>query len=182
MTIEIKEKGTREFYTETINVASQYKGLIKKPDRKIIDLKKNQRDMAILYTVLGIIWFCLSLSQGFSLWKTVFVIALFILAVTSAFIMHNMKSQADKMLAYDRPAIITLDEDGVELKREHSNIMRLSWDNVAFVRSFKESTSFFAKDASGIVISVTNKYKDQIMEYLNTNDIGIQIVNMEKAG
>ena len=36
--------------------------------------------------------------------------------------------------------------------------------------------------ASGIVISVTNKYKDQIMEYLNANNTGIQIINMEKAG
>ncbi len=72
-----------------------------------------------------------------------------------------------------------MDENGVEINKGDTQIIRLGWDNVAFVRTFKESTSFFAKDASGIVISVTNKYKEQIMEYLNTNDTGVQIICTE---
>jgi len=80
----------------------------------------------------------------------------------------------------DRTSTVTLDDNGVEINKGDTQIIRIGWNNVAFVRIFKESTSFFAKDASGIVISVTNKYKDQIMEYFNKNNIGVQIINMEK--
>lgn len=79
----------------------------------------------------------------------------------------------------ERTSIITLDDNGVEINKGNSQVIRIAWENVAFVRSFKESISFFAKDASGIVISVTNKYKDQIMEFLNTNDTGVQVINTE---
>ena len=67
----------------------------------------------------------------------------------------------------------------MEINKGNSQVIRIAWENVAFVRCFKESTSFFTKDASGIVISVTNKYKDQIMEYFNKNNIGVQIINVE---
>lgn len=40
MTIEIKEKGTKEFYKEVVNVTSQYRQLLKKPEAK---LKNNER-------------------------------------------------------------------------------------------------------------------------------------------
>ena len=66
----------------------------------------------------------------------------------------------------------------IEINKGDTQIIRLGWDNVAFIRTFKESTSFFAKDASGIVISVANKYKDQIMEYLNSNNTRVQIINI----
>ena len=33
--IEITEKGTREYYKELVNITSQYRSLIKKPDMKL---------------------------------------------------------------------------------------------------------------------------------------------------
>ena len=38
MTIEIKEKGSEEFYREVVSVTTQYQRLIKKPDLKYRDL------------------------------------------------------------------------------------------------------------------------------------------------
>ena len=80
---------------------------------------------------------------------------------------------------YERISIINLEDNSGAINKGNSQVIRIAWENVAFVRSFKESISFFAKDASGIVISVTNKYKDQIMEFLNTNDTGVQVINTE---
>ena len=54
--------------------------------------------------------------------------------------------------------------------------MRLEWDNVAFVRSFVESTSFFSKDMSGTVLSVNNNYRKEIMNYIKSNNIDVKVV------
>ena len=101
------------------------------------------------------------------------------MAFITAVFYYTMKKRVKMFLEDERTSTITLDEKGIEINKENAQIIRLGWDNVAFIRSFMESTSFFAKDASGIVISVTNKYKDQIMEYLNKNNIGVQIINVE---
>ena len=54
--------------------------------------------------------------------------------------------------------------------------MRVGWDEVALVRSFKESICFIAKNVTGLVISVTNTYKDDIMKYLEDNNVDVKIV------
>jgi DNA primase catalytic subunit len=47
---------------------------------------------------------------------------------------------------------------------------------VAFVRTFVESTSFFSKDLSGIVLSVDNNYRKEIMDYIKSNNIDVKVV------
>ena len=79
-------------------------------------------------------------------------------------------------MLYDRPSVVTLDENGVEIEKKGSQAVRLAWDNVAFVRTFVESTSFFSKDLSGIVLSVDNNYRKEIMDYIKSNNIDVKVV------
>jgi len=87
-----------------------------------------------------------------------------------------MNKMVDAFLSDDRASTVTLDENGVELNKGGSQIVRVGWDEVALVRSFRESTCFIAKNVTGLVIAVTNTYKDDIMDYLKDNDVNVQIV------
>lgn len=180
MVIEIKEKGTKEFYEEVVSFNHQYGALMKKPEATFTSSFKSFQVQFLSMMVLFICMTLLGKSDGF---KPMIVCAMTVAAITaliSALFYYAMKKRVKMILEDERESTITLDDNGVEINKGNSQVIRIAWDNVAFVRTFKESTSFFAKDASGIVISVTNMYKDQIMEYLNANNTGIQIINMEK--
>lgn len=179
MVIEIKEKGSKEFYEEVVSFNHQYGALMKKPEAKFMSSFKSIR---IQIFAMGFLFGCMTsvgVSDGFSALPVCAMTAAAMVALVGAVIYSAMKKRVKMFLEDERDSTITLDDKGIEINKGDTQIIRLGWDNVAFVRTFKESTSFFAKDASGIVISVTNKYKDQIMEYFNKNNIGVQIINME---
>ena len=97
-------------------------------------------------------------------------------AAATAVILVRMNKTVDDYLADDRPSVVTLDENGVEIEKTGAQAVRLAWDNVAFVRTFVESTSFFSKDLSGIVLSVDNNYRKEIMDYIKSNNIDVKVV------
>ena len=179
MVIEIKEKGTKEFYEEVVSFNHQYGSFMKNPRAKFMSSFKSFK-IQFLSTVF--LFACMTLvgrSDGFSPMAVCAMTASAMTAFIIAVSYYAMKKRVKMFLEDERTSIITLDDNGVEINKGNSQVIRIAWENVVFVRSFKETTSFFAKDASGIVISVTNKYKDQIMEYFNKNNIGVQIINME---
>ena len=77
-------------------------------------------------------------------------------------------------LADKRPSILELDENGVTMKRENSDSVQMSWNNVAFIRVFNECVCFFAKEGSGFVICVNKIHKDEIFAYLQEHQIHVQ--------
>ena len=179
MIIEIKEKGTKEFYEEVVSFNHQYGALMKKPEAKFMSSFKSLKIQILAMIFLFVSMTLLGKSDGFSPMAVCAMTASAITAFITAVFYYAMKKRVKMFLEDERTSIISLDDNGVEINKGNSQVIRIAWENVAFVRSFKESISFFAKDASGIVISVTNKYKDQILEYLNTNDTGVQIINTE---
>ena len=92
-------------------------------------------------------------------------------------ILVRMYKLVDTNIADDRPAVVTIDDNGVEIEKTGSQAVRLAWDNVAFVRSFVESTCFFSKDLSGTVLAVNNGHSKEIMDYIKNNEnIKVMIV------
>ena len=176
MTIEVKEKGTRQFYKEVVNILTQYRQLLYKPEDKL----KDNFTRYIFLTIAMVLICLMSLYGGItgSVTVTKILTAVFagVAAAATAVNIFRMKKMVDGYLADDRPSIVTLDENGVEIEKTGSQAVRLAWDNVAFVRSFVESTSFFSKDLSGIVLSVTNDYRKEIMEYIKSNNIDVKVV------
>jgi hypothetical protein len=116
------------------------------------------------------------ITGSFTVTKILTAVFAGVAAAATAVNIFRMKKMVDGYLADDRPSIVTLDENGVEIEKTGSQAVRLAWDNVAFVRSFVESTSFFSKDLSGIVLSVTNDYRKEIMEYIKSNNIDVKVV------
>lgn len=176
MIIEIKEKGTKEFYKEVVNVISQYKQLIKKPEAKLNDNFKSYTILMIAMAIMFVTWLSRGMFDGFDALTGAAVIASFMAFIMLFIYKKNMNKMVDAYLNDDRPSTVTLDESGVELNKGGSQIMRVSWDEVALVRSFKESTCFIAKNVTGLVIAVTNTYMDDIIRYLEDNNVDVRIV------
>ncbi len=178
MTIEIKEKGTRRFYKEVVNVLTQYRQLLYKPQDKLRDNFARYIFLTAAMVILFLMNLYGGITRSFNATKILVVVFSAVAAVATVVVLFRMNKMVDSYMADDRPSVVTLDENGVEIEKAGSDAIRLAWDNVAFVRSFAESTCFFAKDLSGTVITVDNDYRKQIMEYIKSNNIDVQVVNV----
>ena len=176
MVIEINEKGSEAFYREAVNVTAQYRSFLKKPERKLSDMQKN----LVLYLVLCGVLFALMVIMGMA-WgfdgMTVAGTAVAGLAfLLSAAYLSTVKKAVKTMMEDPRTSVVTLDERGVELNKQDSQVVRLGWDNIAFVRSFAESLCIFSKDSTGLVIAVDKKHQDGILSYLRENHAEVRVL------
>ena len=176
MTIEVKEKGTRQFYKEVVNILTQYRQLLYKPEDKLKDNFTRYIFLTIAMVLICLMSLYGGITGSFTVTKILTAVFAGVASAATAVILFRMKKTVDGYLADDRPSVVTLDENGVEIEKTGSQAVRLAWDNVAFVRSFAESTSFFSKDLSGIVLSVTNDHRKEIMEYIKSNNIDVKVV------
>lgn len=176
MKIEVKEKGTKEMYKEVVNIGMQYRGLMKRPGAVLNDNFKSYRNYLILLLCLLAINIITGVRSGFS---TIVIVALAIVSVATLFtaaVLIRMNLQVKNYLADERATTVTLDKKGVEMNKEGTQVVRLSWDNVAFVRAFKETTTFFAKDTQGLYFSVTNAYRKRILDHLKKENVPVQYI------
>jgi hypothetical protein len=176
MTIEIKEKGTKEFYKEVVNVISQYRQLIKKPEAKLNDNFRSYAFLMIAFVIMFAANLFEAIQGDLGVLNIAAITASFMALIVLLIYRRNMKKMVDAYLNDDRASTVTLDENGIELNKGGSQVTRLGWEDVALVRSFKESTCFVAKSVTGLVIAVTNLYKDDIMKYLEDNNVDVKIV------
>ena len=176
MTIEVKEKGSRQFYKEFVNILTQYRQLLYRPEDKLKDNFTRYIFLTIAMVLICLMSLYGGITGSFTVTKILTAVFAGVAAAATAVNIFRMKKMVDGYLADDRPSIVTLDENGVKKEKTGSQAVRLAWDNVAFVRSFVESTSFFSKDLSGIVLSVTNDYRKEIMEYIKSNNIDVKVV------
>ena len=176
MTIEIKEKGTKQFYKEVVNVITQYRQLLYRPNDKL----KDNFTRYIFLIIAMVLLFLMNLYGGingtFNVMKILVMVFSAIAAVATAFVYLRMKKMVDGYLADDRPSVVTIDESGIGIEKTGAQAVKLAWDNVAFVRSFIESTCFFSKDLSGIVLSVNNDHRKELMDYIRDNNIEVTVI------
>jgi hypothetical protein len=176
MRIEIHEAGSEAFYKETVNVLAQYRSLIKKPERKLQDYFK----MLWAYAGISLLLLVL-LAVMYRYWgagvSTVAAMGLMVvnLVLCGAYLI-NLNRLLKEFMGDIRTSVLTLDESGVELSKDGTQIVRIPWDGIAFLRVFKESVCFLSRNLTGFVISVNLLHKDEILGYLKENDIGIRII------
>ena len=169
MRIEIKERGSEEFYRETVIVASQYQNLMKNPQRKLKNPFKSYRTGLILCSVLFLLLGVLIVLWGID---TTVVVALVVLAVNiilSIILLRNLNKLKNTLMNDTRTSVFNMDERGVELDKEGAHVVRIAWDNLAFIRVFDKSICFAAKEGTGLTISIDRKYEDEIRGYMKEN-------------
>ena len=176
MTIEVKEKGSRQFYKEVVNIVTQYRQLLYRPEDKLRDNFTRYILLTIAMALICAMSIYGGINSSFNAMKILTAVFAGVAAAATAVILVRMNKTVDDYLADDRPSVVTLDENGVEIEKTGAQAVRLAWDNVAFVRTFVESTSFCSKDLSGIVLSVDNNYRKEIMDYIKSNNIDVKVV------
>ena len=169
MTLEIKEKGSREFYKESINVALQYKSLLKDPKRKLKDYFKMYSRYLIICVVLLVLLIAMNMAWGMDQYSIAVMAVMAITVVLCGAYLMNLNNTLKGMLGDNRTSYFTMDDNGVELRKSEEQMVRMSWENLAFARVFNESICFLPKDGYGFVISTDRRYQDLILGWLAEN-------------
>lgn len=170
MQIEIREPGSEAFYRETTNVLCQYRALRAKPDGKLHDKFRELRNMLIAFAVALLALVALVVSSGWTTWRVVAAVLLAVDALFFAFYLRGLYKTLNALKDDRRTSVLTLDDAGVELNKENAQVVRASWENIAFARVFQESVCFFLKDGTGFVLSVSRKYEGELLPYLRGRD------------
>lgn len=177
MKIEIKEKGSLEFYREVVCVMFQYFRLIKKPERRLDDsFRMLKRYIAVCLAFLLLI-VVMAIAWGMDGMTMAAIILLLAAIFFSCFQYYRLNETVKTMMNDPHASIFTIDEEGVELNKEGSQLIRVAWDNVAFVRIFKESVCLFAKGPRGLIIALESSHKQQILDYIDDKHINVSVIS-----
>lgn len=166
MRIEINEPGSEAFYRETVNAVSQYRALLKKPTRKLKDYFKTMRVNAAVCLALLALLAALTALDGADTLRLAAIVLLAVELLLCGAYLFSLNKLFKALLNDRRPSVLTLDGEGVELDKAGAQRVRASWENIAFVRVFRESVCFFTKDSSGFVLSVARRYEREVLAYL----------------
>ena len=176
MTIEISEKGSEAFYREVVNICAQYRYILKNHHHRLKNYFKQFKVLLVLGAVFFVLLLLIAVFWGVSPWGYAILAALGISTVMSAAYLHLLNKLFKSMLADSRASVVSFDDSGVELNKGGSQIVKLGWENVAVVCSYRESLSFLSADHTGIVISVTKRYAAEILEWLRANQPAVEVV------
>lgn len=172
MTIEINERGSEAFYKETVNAAAQYRYLLKSRNYKLKDYFKQFRTLVIASLAVFAVNTALMILWGAKNYQIAVSAVLLIAALMSVVYLASLNKAYKTMMANPHKmdkSVLTLDDDGVELKNENTQTVRIAKGNVAAVRTFSESLCFIPAAGAGVIISVDKKYADEILGWIREN-------------
>lgn len=172
MRIEIKETGNEAFYKEFVNVFGQYRNLMKNPEMKLKDHFKSLRSYIMILVGMFVILTLSNMYLGFDFLGIFSMVVLAVVAVLCAVVLKNFNNIYQSYLNDPRTSVVTVDETGVELNKEDSQVVKLGWENIAFARRFDESLCFLPKDNTGLIIAIPKKYEEQIKDEIQCQIYG----------
>lgn len=104
-------------------------------------------------------------------------IMLAMLAVVFVYYRSMRKLYLDLINQKNDHVTITLDEEGIDYDDHGTKKLKLFWKNISFVRAFQHVVCFFPKDISGIMITIDKAQFAKIKEFLQENNINVQIID-----
>lgn len=168
MRIEMEGRGSDSFYKEVINVASEYRNIINKPESPLTDTFVQMRRNIIICAVLSVFLGGLTVMYGGSTLSVVALVLNAVLIVFSVARLIGMNRSLAEMRSDNRKTALILDENGVAVEKDGTETVRIAWDNVAFVKKFPESIGFFASAGAG-VITANRRYEKEILKFMKEN-------------
>ena len=177
MRIESKEKGSKNFYRECVNVLVQYRSLLKKPDAKLKDYFRLMRNYLILLGVFLVVIVVMNVMWGFDSLGFVAIAVLAVVMLLTGVYLRNMNKILRDMQANYCPSVLTLDEKGVFLARENGENVSMLWENIAFIRGFRESVGFLVGNATGISLFSNIEHKETIYAYVREHGIDVTVID-----
>ena len=170
MRLEINDAVREKFAEEVVNISIQFRSLLKKHDKKLRNMMKEYKILLTVLSVMLILYIVSMLTwmtpDGFG-WALIVILSFGI--IMYVIVIRNLNKTYWGIMDQKGGSVITLDENGAELNRQNAQILRMSWDNIAFVRVFSECLCFFSKQTNGMLILVDIKYADEITAWIREN-------------
>ncbi|MBR5340600.1 MAG: hypothetical protein IK151_01595 [Erysipelotrichaceae bacterium] len=165
MKIEIKERGSREYYDELLYVSARRKEIQKNPHKKIESFTGYMTRYNLL--AAGSIVFMIVCAFVFNNVIFLFMgITAFILLIIGLISMRNGKKGIEQFLEEKGTKLITIDENGLEFVDNEKNII-MKWDDILNVIVNNYSICFFPQILSNTIISLTKDHLEEIKEALS---------------
>ena len=162
MKIEIKERGSREYYNEILYIASKYKKIIKNPKTKVNNFTKSK----IIYSIIAVL---VILAYIYLYYIYNDVLFIFLSGIISFALLYNImyliniNKRIDIFMNEEGIKEITLKEDKIIFKDKNKELS-VDWDNVKYIIINKYSTSIIPNVITLPIISVENKYNKKIVD------------------
>ena len=176
LVLTIEEKGSEAFYREAVNVITQYRSLLGKPGKKLKDNFRQMRIHIVLCAALLAICVVLSVLHGRSSLLIAGSILTCFAALISLICLRSMNRLLQSLMNDKHTSVVTLDGQGIELKKIYARTVRLAWSNIAFIRVFEESVCVLSRDSTGFVLSIERLYENEILTWLRDNRPEVMII------
>lgn len=164
MKIEIKEKGTNNYYDEYLFFANNYKKIQDNPNTKI----KKMTTSAITYLIISLllfvaflIWYLIS-KEALQLFIMIFFA---VLSVCSILLILLIKNNIKKMANNHSKAVFEITSDYVSAKNDNTNI-KLKLDEIKSVIISKNMILFIPKEISKPFVATRIEYKEEVIKTL----------------
>ena len=164
MRLEVKERGTKEYYDEFLYVVSKYKEFKKNPRRKAYQFTKYLIlcNIFVLFALLINFYFYFDTKDLVFIFMTgALTVALIIQVVYLVMCIKRIK----QLLNTKGVRIIEFNEDGVEYIDDDKNI-RVKWEDLKYVIINKYSICMLPKAILQGFTSVSVKYKNDVIKGL----------------
>ncbi len=161
MKIEIKKRGTREFYEEVLYVAHNYMRILKNPHHKVEHVT-NYLLRYILMAVFGTVFMGASY---FYFKNIIFVLFAGMFLVFLYFYGRQyflVKKQLEIMGA-EGDNEIDIDEEGVRFTSGTRSFC-IGWGRMHSIIINKESVCFLSGERTDVVIAISTEYLDSVLE------------------
>ena len=175
MKIEIKEKGSASFYREVISVMASYRTILKNHQHKVKNYFRQYKILMILEAVMFLALLLMQIFWGGGTFEIIVMVALAVTLVLCGAQLMAMNRLLKSFLADERTSVLTLDDNGVELRKETSQVVRIGWENLAVIKVLQESLNFVSADQTGIVIGVDARYKDEILTWMKEKKPEVEV-------
>lgn len=178
MIIEKNEKITKDEAKEITVLMSNARQLMKNPMKKPSDVFAFCLK-AFIFGIVGLAICGLLIILGGPDVYDIFcsLVMLAMLVIVLVYYRTMRKFYLDMINRENTHVTITLDEEGVDYDDHGSKKIKLFWNHISYFRAFQHVACFFPKDLSGIMITIDKAEFTKVKEFLQENNIDIQIID-----
>lgn len=169
MKIEVKERGSREFYEEMVYISAKRTEIEKKRSVKLNVFSKYYRS----YIFLGIGGTLLMLAFYLMFASYYFLILAGMMAFATILIFINylnLKKYIDSMMTDAGTKIVEVEKDHVSYS-DGNKTLTYKWEDILGVVPGNHSVTFLPKKMNEYAIAVESRYKGDILNVLKRNHL-----------
>ena len=177
MKIECKDRGTKEFYDEILFLSMKRKDFLNNPKMKMLGISKYYKS----YMLLAIFSIILMLVFYYIFEENIFLIFLGMMVLLLVYCLlsyRKMMVYVNQMLSTENATSVDINEDGINFHDDKKDIF-LKWNDIHSIIKAKHSISFLPKNVMDYIISIRDKYTDEVLTALKENDKESLIINKE---